>query len=194
VPILDGSGMPFVRLIDRARSKRLRRRRSYMRITRSIELEDSGKFIGVYPGDGYRVQYAINFPHPVIGRQSFELELTPESFVRELAPARTFGFLRDVEAMRSQGLIRGGSMENAVVLDDTRVVNGPLRFRDEFVRHKMLDLIGDLALLGRPLLGHVIADRAGHAMHTELVKRLVSDQSLWEPIEIEEQEAALVGA
>jgi UDP-3-O-[3-hydroxymyristoyl] N-acetylglucosamine deacetylase len=165
-----------------------------MRIVRSLELEEGGKFIGVYPGDGYRIRYSINFPHPAIGKQSFELDLTPESFLSELAPARTFGFLRDVDAMRMQGLIRGGSFDNTVVLDDTRVVNGPLRFRDEFVRHKTLDLIGDLALLGRPLLGHVVADRAGHAMHTALVKRLAADRTLWEHVEAEEPEAALVGA
>lgn len=180
VPILDGSALPFVQMIDRARPRMLPRPRRYMRIRKAVELEEGNKFIGVYPDDGYRVSYAINFPHPVIGRQRLELELTAENYRREIAPARTFGFLRDVQALRRQGLIRGGSMDNAVVLDEDRVANGPLRFPDEFVRHKVLDLIGDLALLGHPLLGYVKADRAGHALHTALVKRLAREHDLWE--------------
>lgn len=180
VPILDGSSLPFVEMIDRARPRLLPRPRRYMRVLRPVEMEEGEKFIGVYPDEHYRVSYAINFPHPAIGRQRLELELTPENYRRELAPARTFGFLRDVEAMRRQGLIRGGSMDNAVVLNDTGVANGPLRFPDEFVRHKVLDLIGDLALLGHPLLGYVKADRAGHALHTALVKRLARERHLWE--------------
>jgi UDP-3-O-[3-hydroxymyristoyl] N-acetylglucosamine deacetylase len=180
VPILDGSSLPFVEMIDRARPRLLPRPRRSMRELRPVEMEEGEKFIGVYPDERYRVSYAINFPHPAIGRQRLELELTPENYRRELAPARTFGFLRDVEAMRRQGLIRGGSMDNAVVLNDTGVANGPLRFPDEFVRHKVLDLIGDLALLGHPLLGYVKADRAGHALHTALVKRLARERHLWE--------------
>ncbi|MGH9536125.1 MAG: UDP-3-O-acyl-N-acetylglucosamine deacetylase [Terriglobales bacterium] len=180
VPILDGSALPFVEMLDRARPRQLPRPRRFMRVLRPVELEEGEKFIGLYPDDRYRVSYAINFPHPVIGRQQLEIELTPENYRRELAPARTFGFLRDVEAMRRQGLIRGGSMENAVVLSETGVANGPLRFPDEFVRHKVLDLIGDLALLGHPLRGYVKADRAGHALHTALVKRLARERDLWE--------------
>lgn len=180
VPILDGSALPFVQMIDRARPRTLSRPRRYMRILRAVEMEEGNKFIGVYPDDGYRVSYAINFPHPAIGRQRMEIELTAENYRREIAPARTFGFLSEVEAMRRQGLIRGGSMANAVVLDEEGVANGPLRFADEFVRHKVLDLIGDLALLGHPLLGYVKADRAGHAMHTALVKRLARERHLWE--------------
>jgi UDP-3-O-[3-hydroxymyristoyl] N-acetylglucosamine deacetylase len=190
VPILDGSALPFVELLEQAGPRPQRRRRRAMRILEPVELEEGGKFIGVYPGEGCRLRYEIDFPHPVIGRQAFEIELTPERYRRDLAPARTFGFLRDVEAMRRQGLIRGGSMENAVVLDDRQVVNGELRFRDEFVRHKLLDLIGDLALLGAPLIGHVIANRAGHALHTTLVRRLLANAHLWELVE----EAELVAA
>ncbi|MGH9542389.1 MAG: UDP-3-O-acyl-N-acetylglucosamine deacetylase [Terriglobales bacterium] len=192
VPILDGSALPFVEMIERAVPRRQRRRRWAMRILRPVELAEGGKFIGIYPHSGYRLAYTIDFPHPAIGRQQFELELNPESYCRELAPARTFGFLKDVEAMRRQGLIRGGSMENAVVLDERRVVNGPLRFADEFVRHKMLDLIGDLALLGYPLEGFVRADRAGHALHTALVKRLLRDRDLWELVGGGEEEPASV--
>ncbi len=186
LPILDGSALPFVQMIEEAGPRRQRRQRMAMRIVAPLELREAGKFIGIYPGDGYRLRYEINFPHPAIGHQVFELDLTPDAYRRELAPARTFGFLADFDAMRRQGLIRGGSMDNAVVLDAHRVVNGPLRFPNEFVRHKMLDLIGDLALLGQPLIGYVRADRAGHALHTALVKRLLSDRRLWEPVPVEE--------
>jgi len=180
VPILDGSALPFVEMIEAARLTRQRRQRRVIRITEALELREGDKFIGIYPCDRYRLNYEINFRHPVIGRQTFALELTPESYRRELAPARTFGFLADFEAMRRQGLIRGGSLANAVVLDEHRVVNGDLRYRDEFVRHKMLDLIGDLALLGAPLQAEVVADRAGHALHTALVQRLLAERRRWE--------------
>ena len=183
VPILDGSALPFVEMIEAARVKRQGRRERVMKILEPLELRDGQKFIGIYPASAYRLQYTIDFPHPAIGRQRFELELTPEAYRRELAPARTFGFLADFKAMRGQGLIRGGSLENAVVLDERRVVNGDLRYRDEFVRHKMLDLIGDLALLGAPLEAEVVADRAGHALHTALVKRLLDEPHRWSLID-----------
>lgn len=180
VPILDGSALPFVELIDSARLKRQARPRRVIRILAPLELREGSKFIGIYPSPAYVLHYGIDFKHPVIGKQEFSLTLNPESYKRELAPARTFGFYADFAAMRGQGLIRGGSLENAVVLDDRRVVNGDLRFRDEFVRHKMLDLIGDLALLGAPLQAEVVADRAGHALHTALVQRLLAERQLWE--------------
>jgi len=167
-------------MIQRAGIRRQRRVRTYLRIVREIELREGDKFIAVYPADAYSVSYSINFPHPQIGRQTFCVQLTNGSYVREIAPARTFGFLHEAEAMRQQGLIRGASMENAVVLDRKEVLNPPLRFRDEFVRHKVLDLIGDLALIGKQILGSVVADRAGHAMHTALVSRILRDQSYWE--------------
>jgi len=180
LPILDGSARPFVEMIQKAGIRRQRKVRTYLRIVREIELREGDKFIAVYPADAYSVSYSINFPHPQIGRQTFCVPLTNGSYVREIAPARTFGFLHEAEAMRQQGLIRGASMENAVVLDRKEVLNPPLRFRDEFVRHKVLDLIGDLALIGKQILGSVVADRAGHAMHTALVSRILRDKSYWE--------------
>ena len=180
LPILDGSAQPFVEMIVRAGLRKQRRRRSYIRIVKPIELREGDKFIGVYPYDGYSVSYAINFPHPLIGRERFEVELSNGNFLREIAPARTFGFLRDRDAMLNMGLIRGASEQNAIVLTDDGIKNGPLRYDDEFVRHKVLDLIGDLALLGRRLLGRIVADRAGHAMHTALVSKILRDQSFWE--------------
>jgi UDP-3-O-[3-hydroxymyristoyl] N-acetylglucosamine deacetylase len=187
LPILDGSARPFVDLIRRAGVRKQRRLRTYIRIRRALELREANKFIAVYPADTYSVSYTINFPHPLIGRETFTLDLTNGHYVSGIAPARTFGFLHEAEAMRQQGLIRGASKENAVVLTRDDVVNPPLRFADEFVRHKILDLIGDLALIGRRILGNVVADRAGHAMHTALVSRLLRDTTLWEETTLSEE-------
>lgn len=186
LPILDGSARPFVDMIQRAGIRKQRRLRSYMRIRREIELREGGKFIAVYPADTYSVSYTIDFPHRLIGRETFRVDLTDGNFLREIAPARTFGFLHQADAMRQQGLIRGASTENAIVLTPEGLMNPPLRYADEFVRHKVLDLIGDLALVGKQILGNIVADRAGHAMHTALVSRLLRDKSLWEETTLEE--------
>lgn len=190
LPILDGSALPFVELIRRAGIRRQRRPRTYIRIVRTLELTEGRKFIGIYPSDRYSVSYTINFPHPLIGHESRTLELTNGQYVSTIAPARTFGFLHEAEAMREQGLIRGASKENALVLTRDGLINPPLRFADEFVRHKILDLIGDLALIGGQVLGNVVADRAGHAMHTALVSRLLRDQTLWEETTVSDEESA----
>ena len=187
LPILDGSARPFVDFVRRAGVRRQRRPRTYIRILHALEMREGNKFIGVYPGDRYSVSYSINFPHPLIGRESRTTELTNGQYVSQIAPARTFGFLHEADSMRQQGLIRGASKENAVVLTRDGLVNPPLRFDDEFVRHKILDLIGDLALIGHQILGNVIADRAGHAMHTALVSRLLRDRLLWEETTLSEE-------
>jgi UDP-3-O-[3-hydroxymyristoyl] N-acetylglucosamine deacetylase len=189
LPLLDGSAQPFVDMIQRAGVKRQRRRRTYLRIVRPLELHEGDKFIGVYPAETYSVSYRINFPHRLIGESEFEVDLSDGAYVRDIAPARTFGFLEQEKAMRDMGLIRGATKDNCLVLDGNALLNGPLRFRNEFVRHKVLDLIGDLALLGRRVIGRVIADRAGHAMHTALVSRILKDHSVWE--EISEVDVAL---
>ena len=180
VPILDGSGMPFVKLLEVAGIHRYRRRRRYLRVRRPISVEDKGKRISILPADSFRLTCDTDYPEPV-GRHSIELELTPERYAAELAFARTFGWEADLNQMRNMGLIRGASLENAVCFTAEGVMNPEgLRTPDECCRHKALDLIGDLALLGRPLLGHVIAERAGHAMHAALVARIMSDPSLYE--------------
>jgi UDP-3-O-[3-hydroxymyristoyl] N-acetylglucosamine deacetylase len=179
LPILDGSAQPFVDLVLQAGLKQQRKKRSYLRILREIEVREGNKFIAVYPASGYTVAYTIHFAPP-IGEQSFELDLSRDLYRKEVGPARTFGFLREEQAMRNMGLIRGASEANVIVLTETGTKNGPLRFPDEFVRHKVLDLIGDLALVGRQIIGRIVAHRAGHAMHTALVSRLLKDRSLWE--------------
>jgi UDP-3-O-[3-hydroxymyristoyl] N-acetylglucosamine deacetylase len=188
VPILDGSALPFLQAIQRVGLRKLRRLRTYWRIKRAVEVREGDKFIGVYPHDHYSVAYTINFPHPLIGRQNFEVDLVANNYMHQIAPARTFGFIHDEQMLRNMGLIRGASPENAIILSDKEVQNGPLRFADEFVRHKILDLIGDLALLGHRILGRVVADRAGHAMHTALVSKLLRDHALWEESYVEEEQ------
>ena len=189
LPILDGSAKPFLDAIHRVGIKRQRRHRVYWRISKPVELHEGDKFLGVYPADQYSISYTIDFPQP-IGLQTFALDLSGDAYQREVAPARTFGFLRDERALRNMGLIRGASEENAIVLTDSGVKNGPLRFGNEFVRHKILDLIGDLALLGHRILGKVVANRAGHAMHTALVSRLLKDRTLWEEAYVSSERAS----
>src|SRR5262249_936841 len=186
LPILDGSAQPFVDAIHCVGIRKQRRPRTYLRMRRQIELREGDKFIAVYPADSYSVAYAINFPHPLIGRENFEADLTDGDYLRHIAPARTFGSREDEPAMPTMGLTRGASRENCIVLTLDGIENPPLRFPDEFVRHKVLDLIGDLALIGRRILGKVVADRAGHAMHTALVSLILRDHSLWEETCVDE--------
>ena len=178
IPILDGSALPYIEAFREVGLKTQRRRREYLRILKSVEVREGDKFIGVYPGDGYSVSYRIDFPAP-IGRQGYGVDLATSAYESDIAPARTFGFREDEQKLRDMGLIRGASETSVIVLTRDGVQNGPLRFTDEFVRHKVLDLIGDLALAGHHILGHVVAERAGHAMHTALVSRLLRDRSAW---------------
>ena len=190
LPILDGSAQPFVEMIRKAGIRKQRRPRKYLKICREVEMREGNKFIAVYPADTYSVSYSINFPHPLIGKETFQVQLSNGSYLRHIAPARTFGSRQDEQAMRNMGLIRGASSENCIVLTRDGIENGPLRFSDEFVRHKVLDLVGDLALLGKQILGKVVADRAGHAMHTALVSRILRDKTLWEEVTVSSEEAA----
>ena len=178
VPILDGSAFPYVQAFHSVGLKQQRRRREYIKILKEVEVRDGSKFIGVYPGSGYGIRYTIDFPQP-IGYEMFTGDLAVGDYVEQIAPARTFGFKEDEAMLRDMGLIRGVSDESAIILSRQGVENGPLRFPDEFVRHKVLDLIGDLALAGRRIQGRVVAERAGHAMHTALVQRLLRDRSAW---------------
>jgi UDP-3-O-[3-hydroxymyristoyl] N-acetylglucosamine deacetylase len=179
LPILDGSSQPFIDMLGIAGIQRLRKRRRYLKVVKPLEFTDGERRIGIYPANDFQVRCFVEYAHPAVGTQEVEMRVGRESFSRMLAPARTFGFVQDFEGLRRMGLIRGGSLENAIVLNESGVMNGPLRFPDEFGRHKALDLIGDLALVGRPLLARVEAYKAGHALHTQLVTRLLADPSLW---------------
>lgn len=175
VPILDGSALPFVRLFHAAGFERLDAPVGSLSCSEPVQVSRGGRGVSFRPdGPGLTITYEIDFPHPVVGRQELTVAIRPEEYSTRIAPARTFGFAKDVEALRSRGLARGGSLHNAVVLDEAGVLSGPLRFRDEFVRHKVLDLVGDLALLGVALDGHIHARKAGHALHIEFARALAA--------------------
>jgi UDP-3-O-[3-hydroxymyristoyl] N-acetylglucosamine deacetylase len=193
LPILDGSARPFINLIAGAGRKQQRRHRRYLQILQPVEVRDGDpgspthRCIGIYPPSNgtprLAVDYSIDFAHPVIGRQRLQFELTEARFAGELSAARTFCPYDEVEKLRAMGLIRGGSLDCAVVLTRDGIMNSQgLRYPDEFCRHKALDLIGDLALVGRPVIGRVVAHRAGHALHTAIVLKLLRTSSAWREV------------
>lgn len=191
VPILDGSGEPFVRLIEQAGIQTSRKRRKFLRVLRPVSVEGNGKRITIVPCDSFQLTCDIFFDHPMVGHQTLDMEVTPQNYARNLAPARTFGFEYELAQMRNMGLIRGASLDNAVCFDRSTALNpGGLRYPDECCRHKALDLIGDLALIGKPLLGRVIAERAGHAMHVALVAKIMSDPTLYDVVTLDQLESA----
>lgn len=194
VPIMDGSSAPFVYLIQEAGVKVQNEPRRYLKVLRPMTASRGDAMMSLYPAESFKVSYSISFDHPLLRHQSRTVAVTAESFTEEIAPARTFGFLREVEMLRQQGLTLGGSLDNAIVLSETGVLNNTLRFEDEFVRHKMLDVIGDLALLGYPILGHVVANRAGHAMHTTFAKRILEERDAWTIVELAPGPAVAVPA
>jgi len=183
VPIMDGSAAPFVYLVNEAGVKRLQAPRRYLKVLRPISLTQGDKRIALYPSDHFKVTYSISFDHPLLRHQSRTMRVTEESFVEEIAPARTFGFLKEVEMLRQRGLALGGSLDNAIVLGETGVLNNALRFEDEFVRHKILDAIGDLSLVGYPVIGHLVAHRAGHALHTAFAAKILEQTDAWKIVD-----------
>ena len=191
VPIMDGSSAPFIYLIHEAGVKRQQRPRRFLKVLRPISLSRGDKRIAVYPSDHFKVTYSIAFDHPLLRHQARTLRITEESFLEEIAPARTFTFLKEVEMLRQQGLALGGSLENAVVIGESGILNNALRFDDEFVRHKILDVIGDMALVGHPIIGHLVAHRGGHALHTEFAARVLEATDCWTLVETPEAAEAV---
>jgi UDP-3-O-[3-hydroxymyristoyl] N-acetylglucosamine deacetylase len=178
VPIMDGSAAPWVYLIQSAGTREQSVPRKTIEILSSVEVRDGDKRIAVYPSDRFKISYTIAFDHPLLRHQEITLDITEQSFIEQVAPARTFGFQKEVEMLRQRGQALGGSLDNAVVVGETGVLN-PLRFDDEFVRHKMLDAIGDLALIGHPIRGHVVVHRGGHALHTAFATELLRQTDAW---------------
>lgn len=190
VPILDGSALPYTEAIRQTGIVQLQAPRSYIRIEKPLVLEENNKSIAIYPADSLSLEYEIGFPHPLIGHQKLEVKITPENYSTLIAPARTFGFYHEVEALQAAGLVRGGSLENAIVLTETGMLNETsLRYPDEFVRHKILDLLGDFALMGQQVLGRLTANRAGHALHTRFVATLLSSATHWSSVTLTPAEA-----
>lgn len=179
IPIMDGSASPFVQAILKAGIKLLPEKKKVIKILKPFIIKEKEASVSFYPDSDFKITYCIEYDHPVIQKQELSLSINLKNFVTEIAPARTFGFLKDVPALRAQGLALGGSLENAIVLDEKDVISGPLRYPDEFVRHKILDLIGDLCLLGSPVLGHFKALKAGHALHLKAINFILDSPEFW---------------
>ncbi|MCA1651775.1 MAG: UDP-3-O-acyl-N-acetylglucosamine deacetylase, partial [Acidobacteria bacterium] len=162
-----------------------------LKVLRPMAMTHGDKRIALYPSDHFKVTYSISFDHPLLRHQSRTMRITEETFVEEIAPARTFGFLKEVEMLRQRGLALGGSLDNAIVLGETGVLNNALRFDDEFVRHKILDVIGDLSLVGHPVIGHLVAHRGGHALHTAFAAKILEETDAWRIVEAPAEGAAI---
>lgn len=185
IPILDGSAEVFAEMIERAGVVDQPLAQRALLVRERVSFEQGNRKISVEPSDVYQIDCLIDFPHPMIGVQEFSVRLNNGAFSREIASARTFGFTQEIEELRKANLIRGGSLENAIVLTEDGMLNSTgLRFRDEFVRHKILDIIGDLALLGMPILGRVVAERSGHLMHAGLMSKLLRVRSAWDIVDM----------
>ncbi len=193
VPIMDGSAVYFIQKMLEAGIAKQAKRVSCVRILKPIVVMDGPRQIAITPYEGTKITYCVHYNHPIFREQRLSLDITGTSFIREIAPARTFGFLRDVRMLRSNGLAKGGSLDNAIVVGEHGIINkGELRFKDEFVRHKILDTIGDISLLGRPLYGHIVANKPGHSLNIKLLRKILSFTDSWEimtttppPLEVE---------
>jgi UDP-3-O-[3-hydroxymyristoyl] N-acetylglucosamine deacetylase len=175
IPILDGSALPIANALEQCGIQTLPYKKTIMKVIKPFVVQEENATISVNPDEEFKISYTIEFDHPSIQKQTLDFVVNKESFLKKIAPARTFGFLKDVEGLWAQGFALGGSLENAIVLDERGVVNGPLRFDDEFVRHKIIDFIGDLSLLGYPLIGHFNAHKAGHSLHLKVVHFLIEN-------------------
>jgi UDP-3-O-[3-hydroxymyristoyl] N-acetylglucosamine deacetylase len=181
LPIMDGSSENFLELIEKAGIEQQNVPRRFFKVLKKVEFEENGRKMSVEPSDKYEIECLIDFPHPFIERQSFNFVLDNGSFGREIGSARTFGFTKEIEMLRKANLALGGSLDNAIVLTEEGMLNeNPLRFKDEFVRHKILDIIGDFALLGMPLLGKIVAEKSGHSIHASLMSKLLKTEDAWE--------------
>ena len=177
IPIMDGSAAPFVYLLHEVGIQIQKKHRSYLKIKKTIKVSDGDKYVIATPANEFKITYFIDFDHPMLSNTMETVECNEHMFVKKISRARTFGFLKEVETLRRNGLAKGGSLDNAIVLGDYKILNGELRFKEELVYHKVMDLIGDMFLLGKPILGHIIAYKAGHALHTELAQEITQSSS-----------------
>jgi UDP-3-O-[3-hydroxymyristoyl] N-acetylglucosamine deacetylase len=196
LPIMDGSAAPFVFLLQSAGIEEQKAAKKFLRVKKTVEVREGDKWAKLSPYDGFSIDFSIVFNHPAMDRAASRahIDFADQSYLREVARARTFGFMQDVESLRDQGLALGGSLENAIVMDEYRVLNSDgLRFADEFVKHKILDAIGDLYLAGHPLLGAFSAHKSGHALNNQLLRALLADASAWEEVSFQNAAEAPAG-
>ncbi|MBN2033878.1 MAG: UDP-3-O-acyl-N-acetylglucosamine deacetylase [Deltaproteobacteria bacterium] len=183
VPIMDGSAGPFVFLLKSAGFKEEKVPKRFIIIREPLQITDGGRSISIFPSNELKISYTIDFSHPLLRDQSYEHRFSGKDFVKEISRARTFGFLRDIETLRANGLAMGGSLDNAIVIDDFRILNEDgLRYKDEFVRHKILDFIGDLAIIGCPVIGHFVVNKSGHSLNQGMLKKLLGSRDHWESL------------
>ncbi|MBW1689287.1 MAG: UDP-3-O-[3-hydroxymyristoyl] N-acetylglucosamine deacetylase [Deltaproteobacteria bacterium] len=189
VPIMDGSSAPFVDLLDSAGVALQEGYKRFLLVKKPVMVIDGNRSVQLHPSDELRITYRIDFDHPLIKDQSYDMAFSKSAFIREISRARTFGFLRDVQTLWDNGLAKGGSLENAIVVDETRVLNDDgLRYKNEFVRHKLLDFIGDLAILGVTVIGHFVVERSGHSFNQELLKAFMTHENCWEELQLKNNE------
>lgn len=180
VPIMDGSAAPFVFLIKSGDIREQKSPKQFIVIKKPFKVDDGNRSVCIYPSKELKITYMIDFQHPLLRNQEYELTFSGRDFVREISTARTFGFMKDVETLKKNGLARGGSLDNAVVIDDFRIINEDgLRFDDEFVRHKILDFIGDISIVGSPIIGHFVVKKSGHFLNQQMLKKLMEAKKYW---------------
>ena len=189
VPIMDGSAAPFIFLLKSAGIKEQRKPKNFIVLKKPLKIQDGDKSISIRPSKELKVSYTIDFQHPMLKNQKYELHFSGKDFITEISRARTFGFLSDVQALRDAGLAMGGSLDNAIIIDDFRILNEDgLRYKDEFVRHKILDFLGDIAILGSPIIGHFIVERSGHSLNQAMLQKLVANKKYWKQLVLENPE------
>ena len=183
VPIMDGSSAPFVFLLRNAGVTVQNSNKKFLVVKKPVKVEDGNRSVHLYPSNELKITYKIDFNHPLIKNQTYELSFSQSSFIQEISKARTFGFLKDVETLQNNGLAQGGSLDNAIVVDEFRVLNEDgLRYKDEFVRHKILDFIGDLAIIGHIPIGHFVVERSGHTLNQQLLRKFMAQEKYWEVV------------
>lgn len=183
VPVMDGSSAPFIFLINSVGIKEQKKPKRFIIIKKTFRIKDGSRSVTIRPSKELKISYTIDFHHPLLRNQEYHLSFSSKDFIEEISKARTFGFLKDVQTLRENGLAKGGSLDNAIVIDDFRILNEDgLRYKDEFVRHKILDFIGDLALLGTPIIGHFVVERSGHFLNQVMLKKLMDDERCWKMV------------
>jgi UDP-3-O-[3-hydroxymyristoyl] N-acetylglucosamine deacetylase len=189
IPIMDGSSAPFIFLLKNAGITIQNNYKRFLLVKKSVKVKDGNRFVYLYPANELKITYKIDFNHPLIKDQTYEISFSQSTFVNEISRARTFGFLRDVQTLRNNGLAKGGSLDNAIVVDEFRVLNEDgLRYKNEFVRHKLLDFIGDLAIIGCVPIGHFVVERSGHSLNQKLLKQFMAQEKCWEVIRFKNKE------
>ena len=189
VPVMDGSSAPFIFLLNNIGIREQDKPKQFIVIKKSLKINDGERSICVYPSNELKISYTIDFPHPLLRNQQYELCFSGKDFIRDISRARTFGFLKDAQILRDNGLAKGGSLDNAIVLDDFRIINEDgLRYKDEFVRHKILDFIGDIAILGHPIIGHFVVEKSGHSLNQFMLKKLIGTKRCYKIVSFENPE------